>query len=72
MEGHSAGYPTLPNIVAGTGTAAATPTSNFLAANLRNPEVQEYDLELQQDLSHGTFFALSYLGSHRPRTAQLP
>ncbi len=58
-----AGYPTLPNIVAGAGTAAATPTSNFLAANLRNPEVQEYDLELQQDLSHGTFFALSYLGS---------
>ena len=58
-----AGYPTLPNIVAGTGTAAAQPTSNFLAANLRNPEVQEYDLELQQDLSHGTFFAVSYLGS---------
>ena len=59
----TAGYPTLPNIVAGTGTAAAAPTSNFLAANLRNPEVQEYDLELQQAVGNGTFFALSYIGS---------
>lgn len=58
-----AGYPTLPNIVGGAGAAVATPTSNFLAANLRNPEVQEYDLELQQALGKGTFFALSYLGS---------
>jgi hypothetical protein len=58
-----AGYPTLPNIIAGTGAATATPTSNFLAANLRNPQVQEYDLELQQAFGKGTFFALSYLGS---------
>ena len=57
------GAPTLPNIVAGAGAAVATPTSNFLAANLRNPQVQEYDLELQQALGRGTFFALSYLGS---------
>jgi hypothetical protein len=59
----TAGFPTLPNIVGGTGTAAATPTSNFLAANLRSPEVQEYDLEFQQDVGRGTFFAMSYLGS---------
>jgi len=55
------GYPTLPNIVTSTG-AAATPSSTFLSANLRDPEVQEYDLELQQAFGHGTFFALSYLG----------
>jgi hypothetical protein len=59
----TAGYPTFPNIVGSGGTATATPTSNFLAANLRNPEIQEYDLELQQDLGKGTFFALSYLGA---------
>ena len=59
----TAGYPVFPNIIGGGGTAAATPTSNFLAANLRNPEVQEYDLELQQAVGKGTFFALSYLGS---------
>jgi hypothetical protein len=57
------GAPTLPNIVASTGTAAATPGSNFLAANLRNPQVQEYDLQVQRDLGKGTFFAVSYLGS---------
>jgi hypothetical protein len=57
------GAPTLPNIVASTGTAAATPGSNFLAANLRNPQVQEYDLQIQRDLGKGTFFAVSYLGS---------
>lgn len=55
------GAPTLPNIVTSTG-AAATPSSTFLSANLREPEVQEYDLELQQAFGHGTFFALSYLG----------
>ena len=60
---NTAGAPILPNIVASTGAATAVPTSNFLAANLRNPEVQEYDLQLQQDLGHGTFFAVSYLGS---------
>jgi hypothetical protein len=59
----NSGAPTLPNIVGGAGAATATPTSNFLAANLRNPQVQEYDLELQQALGKGTFFALSYLGS---------
>jgi hypothetical protein len=57
------GDPNLPNIVGGGGAATATPTSNYLAANLRNPEVQEYDLQLQQAFGKGTFFSLSYLGS---------
>ncbi len=57
------GAPTLPNIVGGGGAASAQPTSNFLAPNLRNPEVQEYDLQLQQAFGKGTFFSLSYLGS---------
>ena len=52
----------IPNIVTGAGAASATPTSNFLAPNLRNPEVQEFDLQLQQAFGKGTFFALSYLG----------
>ena len=60
---NASGAPTLPNIVGGTGAAVATPTSNFLASNLRNPEIQEYDLELQQSMGKGTFFALSYLGA---------
>ena len=60
---NASGAPTLPNIVAGTGAASATPTSNFLAPNLRNPEVQEYDLMLQQGIGKGTFVQLSYLGA---------
>jgi hypothetical protein len=59
---NTAGAPVLPNIVGGTGAATATPTSNFLASNLRNPQVQEFDLQLQQALGRGTFFSLSYLG----------
>ncbi|MGH9607501.1 MAG: TonB-dependent receptor domain-containing protein [Terracidiphilus sp.] len=59
----TSGAPQFPNIETGTGAASATPSSNFLAANLKNPEVQEYDLELQQGFGHGTVFALSYLGS---------
>jgi len=49
-EGECCCAPTLPNIVAGAGAAAATPTSNFLAPNLRNPQVQEFDLMVQHDL----------------------
>ena len=60
---NASGAPTLPNIVGSAGAAVATPTSNFLAANLRSPEVQEYDLEIQQAIGKGTFFAVSYLGS---------
>jgi hypothetical protein len=57
------GAPQMPNIVTGAGAASATPTSNFLAANLRNPQVQEFDLQIQQSLGKGTFFSASYLGS---------
>ncbi len=58
----SAGFPTLPNIPTNNAAAGSAPSSNFLAPNLRNPEVQEFDLQLQQALGKGTFFSLSYLG----------
>jgi hypothetical protein len=59
----TSGAPNLPNIVGAAGAATAVPTSNFLAANLRSPEVQEFDLQAQQAVGKGTFFAVSYLGS---------
>ncbi len=59
----ASGAPMIPNIVTGAGAASATPTSNFLAPNLRNPQVQEFDMQLQQAFGKGTFFSLSYLGS---------
>ena len=58
----TAGAPEFPNILAG-GAASATPTSNFLASNLRNPQVQEFDLQLQQAAGKGTIVSLSYLGA---------
>jgi hypothetical protein len=44
-------------------TSAAKPTADFLAANLRNPEVQEFDLILQQEVGRGTVVSASYLGA---------
>lgn len=57
------GAPLFPNIVTGTGAAAAKPSSNFLAKNLQNPQVQEFDLALQQAVGKGTVVAVNYLGS---------
>jgi hypothetical protein len=53
--------PTLPNIL--TGGAAPVPSSYFLAKNLQNPMVHEYDLMVQQELGKGTVFQVSYLGA---------
>jgi outer membrane receptor protein involved in Fe transport len=63
VSGSTPAGPQLPNIVMSVGGAAATPSSFFLAKNLQNPQVQEYDLLVQQDLGKGTIFALSYIGS---------
>jgi hypothetical protein len=60
---NAVGAPTLPNIVAGAGAATATPTSNFLAPNLRNPQVQEFDVMVQQAIGVGTYVQASYLGA---------
>ncbi|MGA2890557.1 MAG: carboxypeptidase regulatory-like domain-containing protein [Terracidiphilus sp.] len=59
----TANAPLLPNIETGTGAASATPTSNFLAPNLRNPQVQEFDLMVQHGIGKGTFIQASYLGA---------
>ena len=56
-----AGAPALPNIVA-TG-AAPMPSSYYLANNLQNPQVHEFDLILQQQVGRGTVFSVSYLGA---------
>jgi hypothetical protein len=53
--------PTLPNIL--TGASAPTPSSYFLAKNLQNPMVHEFDLMVQQDLGKGTVLQVSYLGA---------
>ena len=52
--------PTFPNIVAAAN--APTPSSYYLAKNLQNPMVHEFDMSVQQDLGRGTVFSVSYLG----------
>jgi hypothetical protein len=54
--------PQLPEIISSTGTAPK-PSSYFLAKNLQNPQVHEFDLLLQQAVGKGTIFSLSYLGA---------
>jgi hypothetical protein len=53
--------PLLPNI-AGAG-AAPPPSSYFLASNLQNPQVHEFDMVVQQQIAKGTTFSVSYLGA---------
>jgi hypothetical protein len=54
--------PQFPYIESATGVGAK-PSSYFLAPNLRNPTVQEYDLMVQHSLGKGTYVQASYLGA---------
>jgi outer membrane receptor protein involved in Fe transport len=62
FNANTAGAPIYPNILA-SGSSSAKPTSYFMAPNLKLPEVQEFDLQVQQALGNGTFLSVSYLGS---------
>jgi hypothetical protein len=57
----AAGAPTFPFPFAAGG--AAKPSSYFLAPNLKNPAIQEFDLQIQEQLGKGTVFQISYLGA---------
>jgi outer membrane receptor protein involved in Fe transport len=58
---NTAGAPQFPAVVSSGG--AAKPNSYFLAPNLRNPTVQEFDLMVQHSLGEGTYVQASYLGA---------
>jgi len=55
------GAPIFPNII-GAGTPP-TPSSYFLAHDLQNPMVHEFDLVFQQEVGKGTVASVSYLGA---------
>jgi hypothetical protein len=55
--------PVLPNNITGTGNGPATPGVYYLASNLQNPAVHEFDLLVQQQLGKGTVVSASYLGA---------
>ncbi len=52
-------YPAIES----SGSTTAKPNSYFFSPNLKLPEVQEFDLQVQQDLGRQTFLSISYLGS---------
>jgi hypothetical protein len=62
LKPFATGAPIFPAPIAG-GSAAATPSSMFLAPNLQNPAADEFDLNVQRELGKGTAFQISYLGS---------
>ncbi len=55
------GAPVFPNIIS-TGTPP-TPSSYYLAKNLQNPMVHEFDLIFQQQVGKGTVASVSYIGA---------
>ena len=61
LKPSAATAPVFPNIISG-GTPP-TPGSFFLAPNLQNPMVHEFDLILQQQVGNGTVASVSYLGA---------
>jgi Carboxypeptidase regulatory-like domain/TonB-dependent Receptor Plug Domain len=57
----AANAPTFPNPFSAGG--GSKPASFYLASNLQNPQVDEFDLQVQQQLGKGTVFQLSYMGA---------
>ncbi len=65
----STGSPTFPNNLANATAPNVFPAAYYLDKNLQNPEANEVDLSLQQDVGHQTVLSVSYLGSlgrHEP------
>ena len=60
-ETPSAGVPIFPQVVGG-GTFP-TPSLDYFSKNFQNPQIHEFDLSVQQEIGHGTYFSLSYLGA---------
>jgi hypothetical protein len=54
--------PQYPSIFA-SGSSTSKPSSYFFSPTLKLPEVQEYDLQIQQAIGRETYFSVSYLGS---------
>ncbi len=65
---NTANAPIYPSVIASATTSSCTPgtsscpSSYFLSSNLKLPEVQEFDLQVQQAVGHGTYLSVSYLG----------
>ena len=58
---NNAAAPVYPNIF--STAATVIPSSYFMSANLKLPQIQEFDLQVQHSLGWGTFISASYLGA---------
>jgi hypothetical protein len=61
VKPNTAGAPLFPNII--SAASGSTPSSQFFAKNFKNPEVNEFDLSLQQAFGFGTVLQVSYMGA---------
>ncbi len=60
-----AGLPIFPNTFTSNQLAVSIPPAGyFLSPHLQNPQVDEFDLQVQQQLGHGTVFQVAYLGGY--------
>ncbi len=55
------GVPVFPQII--PAGSFPTPGVDFFAKNFKNPEVEEFDLTIQQQVGHGTFVSVDYVGA---------
>ncbi|HSU19550.1 MAG TPA: TonB-dependent receptor [Acidobacteriaceae bacterium] len=58
----TAGAPAFPALSASSGSAPAAPSAYFFDKHFQNPQVNEFDLILQQDLGKTAVLNVSYLG----------
>jgi outer membrane receptor protein involved in Fe transport len=60
-ETAGSGVPVFPQII--PGGSFPTPGVDFFASNFKNPEVNEFDLTVQQQIGRSTFVSVDYMGA---------
>lgn len=57
----ASGAPAFPQIIGGG--SFPTPGVDFFDKNFKNPEIHEFDLSVQQQVGHGTYVSVDYMGA---------
>jgi hypothetical protein len=59
----SSGAPLFPNILTSTSAGSISKNVLFFAPNLQNPQIHQFDVVLERELTKNTVVSASYLGS---------
>jgi outer membrane receptor protein involved in Fe transport len=59
----TANHPIFPAILTATPPPGTGPAATFFDSNFQNPQIHQFDLNLERDLGYGTVLTVSYLGS---------